>query len=172
MSNNFQNATPKGATHTGTDVWITPTWIIDIIGKSELDPCGWVPDGIPIVSTAEKYFTESDNGLAQDWSPYKTVFVNFPYSKSYEWMTKCAAEAKNGCEIIVLCFVRSETKAWQHNVKGATGINLMNKRVKFLDYTGIERGNGNCPSCLIAWGEDAYQRIKRVDGICSRIDVS
>ena len=170
MSNNFQNATPDGPSHTGTDVWITPKWIIDAIGISDLDPCGWLPYGKPLVQTAVKYFSEADNGLAQDWSPYKTVFVNFPYSKSYEWMTKCALEAKKGCEIIVLCFVRSETKTWQHNVNTATGINLMNKRVKFLTSDGIVKGNGNCPSCLISWGENAYQRIKTIDGICLRID--
>lgn len=170
MANKFQMATPEGPSHTRTDVWITPQWVINAIGVSDLDPCGWLPSGSPIVKTATHYFVEETDGLSQDWSPYKTVFVNFPYSKSLEWMTKCAAESKKGCEIIVLCFVRSETKAWQHNVKTATGINLINKRIKFLDSNGFERGNGNCPSCLIAWGESAYRRIKNVDGICLRID--
>ena len=169
-SNKFQNATPDGGSHTSTDVWITPQWIIDAIGVSDLDPCGWLPSGVPIVKTAINYFTEERDGLIQDWSAYRSVFVNFPYSKSYEWMTKCAAESKRGCEIIVLCFVRSETKAWQHNVKSATGINLMNKRVKFLDSEGVEHGNGNCPRCLIAWGADAFQRIQKIDGIYLRIN--
>jgi len=170
MANKFQQATPNGPENTVTDVWITPKWIIDKIGISDLDPCGHLPEGGPIVATANNYFTEAQNGLIQDWSQYKTVFVNFPYSQSREWLKKCADEAAKGCEIIVLCFTRSEVKAWQENVKSATGINLINKRIKFLTATGEEKGNGNAPSCLIAWGESAYQRIKNIDGIYVRLD--
>lgn len=169
MANRFQQATPDGPANTKTDIWITPKWIIDKIGISELDPCGWLPNGQPIVRTANNYFTEQDNGLIQDWSMYGTAFVNFPYSGIYEWMKKCRDEAAKGCEIITLCFARTETKAWQHHVKNATGINLMNKRVKFLNQHGIEKGNGNCPSVLIAWGENAFNRIKNVDGIILRV---
>ena len=170
MSNNFQSATPKGANNTNTDVWITPAWIIDAIGVSDLDPCGWLPNGVPIVKTAHNYFTEEQNGLIQDWSVYKTVFVNFPYSNAREWLAKCSYEASQGCEIIILCFVRSETTGWQKNLKAATGINLINKRIKFLTGEGIEKGNGNCPSCLIAWGESAYAKIKKINGIYVRLD--
>jgi hypothetical protein len=166
----FQSATPQGPNNTMTDVWITPQWIIDKIGVSDLDPCGWLPNGTPIIQTAYNYFTEKDNGLIQDWSKYKSVFVNFPYSQSYEWLEKCKIESNKGCEIIVLCFVRSETRAWQQNIKNATGINLINKRIKFLTHEGIEKGNGNCPSCLIAWGENSFNRIKKVDGIYLKLD--
>jgi phage N-6-adenine-methyltransferase len=166
MSKNFHNATQDGPANTITDTWITAPWIIDKIGVSDLDPCGFLPDGTnPIVKTAETYFTEKENGLVQDWSKYKTVFCNLPYSDSYEWLKKCSEEAAKGVEVIVLCFCRTETRGWQQFVKSATGINLINKRIKFLTGEGIEKGNGNAPSCLIAWGEVAYKRIKNVDGI-------
>ena len=122
-------------------------WVINSIGISDLDPCGHLPDGKPLVQTAYNYFTEKENGLIQDWSKYKTVFCNFPYSDGYEWLTKCKEEAAKGVQIIVLCFCRTETRAWQENVKSATGINLINKRVKFLTSQGVEKGNGNAPSC-------------------------
>ena len=171
MSNKFQSATPLGKNNTGTDTWITPPWIIDKIGRSDLDPCGYLINGSPIVETAHYYFTENTNGLIQDWSKFKTVFVNFPYSDSFNWMKKCSEEANKGCEIIVLCFARTETKCWQQNVKNCTGINLINKRIKFLTADGIEKGNGNCPSVLIAWGENAFNRIKNVDGLIFRKDI-
>lgn len=166
----FQSVTPQGPTKTGTDTWITPQWIIDKIGISDLDPCGWLPNGQPIVRTALNYFDESTNGLNKDWTSFKSVFVNFPYSQSREWLKKCKEEAKRGCEIIVLCFVRSDTKAWQENVKFATGLNLINRRVKFLDSQGTEKGNGNAPSCLIAFGEESFKRIKNVNGIITRME--
>jgi phage N-6-adenine-methyltransferase len=170
MANKFQQATPNGPDNTITDVWCTPKWVIDKIGLSDLDPCGHLPNGEPVVKTALNYFTEKEDGLKQDWSKYKTVFCNFPYSESREWLKKCKEEAVKGCEIIVLCFIRAETRAWQENIKSATGINLINKRIKFLTSTGEEKGNGNAPSCLIAWGENAYDRIKNVDGIYVRLD--
>lgn len=171
MSKNFHNATQQGPNNTITDVWLTPPFVITKIGVSDLDPCGHLPDGVnPIVRTANHYFTEKENGLLQDWSIYKTVFCNFPYSDSRAWLKKCSEEAKKGCEIIALCFIRAETRAWQENVKSATGINLINKRIKFLNAKGEEKGNGNAPSCLIAWSEAAYQRIKNIDGIYVRID--
>jgi phage N-6-adenine-methyltransferase len=165
----FHAATPQGAKHTTTDTWITPQNIIEVIGISDLDPCGFLPEnGKPIVQTANNYFTEKDNGLAQDWSSYKTVFVNFPYSQSKEWMEKCRKEHLKGCEIIILCFVRSDTVAWQNNVKSATGINLISKRIKFLDSNGQVRSNGNAPSAFIAFGEEAFKRIKKINGLCFR----
>ena len=165
---NFHNANQQGPSKTLSDVWLTPKWIIDAIGPFDLDPCGWKPSGVPIVETASKYFTEEENGLDKEW--HGMVFVNFPYSKSYDWLRKCKEEYEKGCcEIIVLCFARTETRAWQHNVVSATGINFINKRIKFLNHEGIEKGNGNAPSCLIAFGDNAFERIKKVDGLITKI---
>lgn len=162
---NFTSTTPNGP-KTLTDTWITPKWIIDAIGISELDPCGFITDnGRPLVETAKHYFTEMDDGLNKEW--FGDVFVNFPYSQSKAWMAKMH-EYNNG---IVLCFARTETQAWQQNVKNATGVNFINKRISFLTATGEEKGNGNAPSALIAWGEKNYERIKKIDGIFCRIDV-
>lgn len=163
----FHNATPEGPTKTKTDVWITPPWIIEGFGADyfDLDPCAHLPNGEPIVKTAKHYYTKEQDGLKQDW--FGNVFVNFPYSQAREWLAKCADEyAKgNARNIVVLCFVRSETKAWQDYVKYATGINLLAKRIKFLDSSGIEKGNGNAPSCLIAFGNDAYYKLFNFKGI-------
>lgn len=169
MSNKFQQATPAGANNTITDTWITPKWIIDAIGLSDLDPCGWTPNGSPVVQTAKKYITEDQNGLSTQWSG--SVFCNPPYSDLKTWLEKCAEYHENtGSQVIILCFVRSETRAFQQNIKSATGINLINKRIKFLDSFGNEKGNGNAPSCLIAYGEEAFERIKNIDGIYCRIE--
>lgn len=52
----------------------------------------------------------------------------------------------------------------------------MAKRISFLNQDGEaknekgQKSNGNAPSCLVAWGEENYARIKKVDGIYLRID--
>lgn len=168
-NNSFHNATPKGGKKTKSDIWITPKWIIDKIGPFDLDPCGFLPENGPIVKTAENYFTVDMDGLSQNW--YGKVFVNFPYSESFKWLEKSKNEYLSGNVeyIIILCFARTETKAWQNNVKYATGINFINKRIKFLDEYGIEHSNGNCPSSLIAFGEKGFDKIKNIDGILVKI---
>lgn len=167
MSNrSFTNATQNGPTKTQSDVWITPKWLMDALGEFDLDPCGWLPrNNTPIVRTAKNYFIESDDGLTQDW--YGDVFVNFPYSDSKAWLEKCKNEYLKGRvnSIVVLCFVRSDTRAWQQNVRDSDAVLLINKRIKFLNYEGIEKSNGNAPSCLIAFGKDAVNKIKNIDGI-------
>ncbi|MEK6879247.1 MAG: DNA N-6-adenine-methyltransferase, partial [Nanoarchaeota archaeon] len=119
----------------------------------------------------DDYF-EEDDGLSKPW--FFNVWLNPPYSDLDKWLEKMSIH-KQG---IVLCFCRTETKAYQKYVKTATGINLMAKRVSFLNSEGEaknkygKKSNGNAPSCLIAWGELNYERIKKVDGIYLRIDNS
>lgn len=161
---NFTNATQNGI-KTISDVWLTPQFIIDKIGISDLDPCGWTPNNTPFVKTANKYFVEEENGLIQDWN-YETVFVNFPYSDAKLWMEKVISEYKKwNNNIIVLCFNRSDTRWFQNNVKYATGMNCLSKRISFLNYKGETQTNGNAPSVLIAFGKEAFKRIKKCDGL-------
>lgn len=164
--NRFNLATPKGQL-TQTDIWLTPPHIIEGMGGWEvfdLDPCAWLPEGSPLVRTAKNFFTEEMDGLSKQW--YGNVFCNYPYSQSDVWMRKMA-EHGNG---VVLCFCRTETKAFQNNIKSATGMNLIKGRLKFLTADGKISGTANAPSCLIAWGEENYNRIKNIPGIYCRID--
>lgn len=166
----FTDATPNGPRKTKTDVWLTPKWGIDAIGVSDLDPCGWLINGHPIVKTANHYFTEEEDGLKQDWSEYDSVFVNFPYSDAKNWMVKCNEHGRQYGNLIVLCFARTDTQWFQNNVLGATGMSFINRRISFLNENGVQLTNGNAPSVLIAWGDEAYQRIRNVDGIMVTID--
>jgi phage N-6-adenine-methyltransferase len=160
MSQNF-NVTKKNK----TDSWVTPKWIIDKIGLSDLDPSGYRhPEKGILVETARKYYFIEDDGLNKEW--VGTVFLNPPYSQNKLWMAKMAAH-NNG---IVLIFARTETIFFQDYVKNATGINFLKRRVKFIDEHGNIRSNGNAPSCLIAYSEENYKRIKNIEGIYCRID--
>lgn len=161
--NAFNSTTLRGPHKTLTDTWITPKWVIDKIGLSDLDPCGFLVAGSAIVQTAHRYFTEDQDGFSQEW--FGSVFVNFPYSEAKKWMRRCSEYG----DAIVLCFARTDTQAWQRYTKNATGINFVNRRISFLNSSGVEQSNGNAPSALIAWGEKNFQRICRVDGIKVRL---
>lgn len=160
--NRFNSGTP-GA-QTATDVWITPPEIIHAIGLSDLDPCGWLPDGHPIVPTAHRYLTEADDGLTTPWSG--SVFCNPPYSEARHWIQRCAQHhADTGNEVIALLFARTDTRGFQEYASTATVMNFLAGRVKFLDALGNRRQNPNAASVLLGWGEGTVERLRRLPGI-------
>lgn len=159
----FNSTTPHGGKHTKSQIWCTPPNIIQQLGGKEvfdLDPCQ--SDGI-ITETAKSYYFKKDDGLSQSW--YGNVFCNPPYDDLKSWLKKMSEHA-NG---VVLCFARTDTKAWEY-VKTATGINFIKGRLKFLNEFGKGGQPANAASCLIAWGEDNYRRIKNIPGLNVRID--
>jgi len=160
----FNSTTPKGGKYTKTQVWCTPPYIIEKLGGKhifDLDPCQ--SDNI-ITETALNYFFEKDDGLNQHW--FGNIYCNPPYNDLGRWLDKMSLH-NNG---IVLCFLRSDTKAFQNHVKFATGINMIKGRIKFINENGDCDKPANAASCLIAWGEHNYQRIKNIDGLYCRMD--
>jgi hypothetical protein len=154
-----------------SDTWITPQWIIDKIGMSDLDPCGYKLDGKHVVTTAHQTYCLEDNqdGLALPWEG--SVYCNPPYSAIPTWWEKCRKyHEETGNDVILNLFVRTETTYFQRFLPSATGIVLMAHRIKFLNSQGKIEGDANIGSVLIAYGENAYQRIKRVAGTALRLD--
>lgn len=159
----FNSTTPQGGKHTKSQIWCTPQHIIEKLGGSDifdLDPC---QSGQQITRTARHYYFEEDNGLLQPW--FGNVFCNPPYNDLKSWLHKMSIHGHG----IVLCFARTDTKAWE-NVKTATGINFIKGRIKFINEDGVSNQPANAASCLIAWGEDNYRRIKNIPGLAVRID--
>jgi hypothetical protein len=151
-----------------SDTWITPKSIIDAIGISDLDPCGFVgANGRPYVQTARNYILAQygEDGLKIPWSG--SVFCNPPYSNNVEWCKKCVKHfQRTGEDVILMIFSHTSTGYFQDTAKQATGMNFLNKRVKFLNSQGQLQRMAPNGSVLIAFGQHAYQRIKRVPGLC------
>jgi phage N-6-adenine-methyltransferase len=64
------------------------------------------------------YWTISDDGLAQDWTPHR-VWVNPPYSNLRPWVEKAWTAADAGCPLVVMLLPanRTEQKWWQELVE-------------------------------------------------------
>jgi len=82
------------------DKWATPQDYFNKINekyKFTLDPCA-AKDSFK----CERYFTEKDDWLSQNWD--WRVFCNPPYSELKKWVQKCHHEIKNNenCEFIAL----------------------------------------------------------------------
>ncbi|MBF0621352.1 MAG: hypothetical protein HQL54_05445 [Magnetococcales bacterium] len=89
----------------------TPKYILDEIsgfynGHIDLDPC------IPIYSDSkEKYaqveFNVLDDGLDRDWTKYRTIFLNPPYSLILPWVEKSLNTIDQGDDNTILILLPS-----------------------------------------------------------------
>jgi hypothetical protein len=151
-----------------TNDWLTPQWIIDLIGKSDLDPCGYTLDGKFFTQPARYSYVPPQDGLSLPW--FGSVFCNPPYDNNAAWLKKCRDyHEETGEDVIVLLFNRSDTKYFQEHVKHATGLLFIAGRVAFLNGLGKIPGKANAPSVLIAYGERAFWRCQAVPGVAVRI---
>lgn len=65
------------------DEWYTPGWLFDALGlRFDIDVCA-PTDRTHCAVPAERFFTEADDGLAQDWDGL--VWCNPPYSNPTPW---------------------------------------------------------------------------------------
>jgi len=137
----------------GKDEWLTPPWIIEALGRFDLDPCA------PIYrpwDTAIRHYTIKDNGLLKPWEG--RVWLNPPYgSETWKWVGRMA-EHGNG---ICLTFARTETVGFHRYVwNRASGILFFRGRIKFYNVDGTEAENSaGAPSCLIAYGKNNYNTL-------------
>jgi hypothetical protein len=154
-----------------SDTWITPPWIIEKIGRSTLDPCGY-RDGA-IVDTADHYFSldQGQDGLKEEW--FGSVYVNPPYTETDKWLKKGIKYFNESGNSVIFCLpCRTCTKWYQENVKQATGILFFDKKIHFLDANGYDRGGASFPVCLVAYGLPGWERVRRIAGMAVLLDHS
>ncbi len=70
-------------------------------------------------------------GLKEDWSKYKSVFVNPPFKHADKWVKKAYEESKKGCTVVVLIPVKSDTAWWHDYALKANEIRFVRGRVTF-----------------------------------------
>lgn len=142
-----------------TNEWLTPREIVETLGPFDLDPCSPPPERRPW-STASLHYDESHDGLSQPWRGL--VWCNPPYGKhTAEWLAKCAAHGS----AVALVFSRTDT-AWFHDhvAPSASALLFWRRRINFcLSTTGEPSKTPAAPSMLIAYGDEALSRLRRVE---------
>jgi len=129
--------------------WDTPQAFYDKLNRGfdfTLDPCA-----TPASAKCKKYFTEQQNGLAQDWSGHR-VFVNPPYGRAIgEWIKKGYKESKQHNTVVVMLVPsRTDTKWWHDYVMKAKEIHLVRGRLKF----GRADNAAPFPSAVVVFHSD------------------
>ena len=141
----------------GTDVWLTPPWLMALLGEFDLNPCS--PLDRPW-DTARKHYTIADDGLVCEWEG--RVWCNPPYGRGMEiWLNRLASHPSGG---LALIFARTETKAFFNEVWDKTDALLFFKgRLKFHTPDGQEAQAAQSPSVLIAYGKAEVGVLRSVE---------
>lgn len=129
-----------------TNEWATPQDFFDKLNKQfgfTLDPCATKEN-----AKCKKFYTEADDGLAQDWSKDR-VFCNPPYGRGLKhWVQKAYEESKKGALVVMLIPARTDTSYWhEYIVGGGADIRFLRGRLKF----GDGANSAPFPSALVMW---------------------
>ena len=132
--------------------WGTPKDLFDSLDNQfhfTLDPCANDQN-----HKCEKYFTEKQDGLKQDWAGER-VFCNPPYGRDVsKWVKKCYDETNDGnCRLAVMLLnARTDTR-WFHEYiyHKADEIRFIKGRLQFEGSTN----RAPFPSMIVIfWGKE------------------
>lgn len=111
--------------------WATPQDLYDKLNDEfhfTLDPCA-----DDYNHKCDKYYTEEQDGLFQDWSRER-VFCNPPYGRDLpRWVQKCFDEAYAGeCECAVMLIpARTDTRWFHDYIYHKSEVRFLKGRIKF-----------------------------------------
>ncbi|HON92765.1 MAG TPA: DNA N-6-adenine-methyltransferase [Sedimentisphaerales bacterium] len=137
---------------TGTE-WITPPWLIDLLGPFDTDPCACPGQKIKTATTMI-----TSGGLEAEWRG--RVWLNPPYGNQVgAWLERLANHYAGG---IALVFARTETRFFHEQVwNEAAAIYFFQGRLHFHHRDGSRaKGNAGAPSCLVAYGKRSARVLK------------
>lgn len=127
-----------------TDKWATPQDLFDKLDEEfgfELDVCADETN-----AKCERYFSEADDGLAQDWTG--TCWMNPPYGEVIgDWVAKAKAAAEQGATVVCLVPARVDTAWWWDNCRYGE-VRFLRGRLKF----GGAETSAPFPSAVVIFG--------------------
>lgn len=126
----------KGAINfSSNDEYFTPKWLVGMFGKFDYDPA----------TTKEKsdelgianYDTIETDGLKSDWTKYKRIWINPPFTLKNEFLQKAQEYFnKTGGDVYLLFPIGYLTTKKFHEICGGAHIYLPNGRIKFDNSVG------------------------------------
>ena len=125
--------------------WATPQDLFDELNEEfhfNLDPCASAEN-----HKCERYFTEEDNGLLQEWGG-SSVFCNPPYGakSTGDWIEKCYNESRKPETVVVMLIpARTDTKAFHKYIYKKAEVRFIKGRLKF----GGSKDAAPFPSMLV-----------------------
>lgn len=142
--------------------WETPQDFFDNLNKEfdfELDAFASDKN-----AKCKHFFTEQDDALQQDWTEYKSIFINPPYtSKVQDEVLKKINDtiSSNWRGVIVLLIpARTDTKRWHDYIfNKADDIRFIKGRLRF-EIDGVPRGSSTFPSAVVVYDGRNKKEVK------------
>jgi phage N-6-adenine-methyltransferase len=135
----------KGLMSSNYSDWATPQDLFDELNLEfdfDLDVCASAQN-----HKCEKYFTEKENGLDQEWRG--NCWMNPPYGRTIGfWMKKAYLESLRGATVVCLIPSRTDT-AWWHDYAMKGEIRFLKGRVKFLHPSQPKPQSAPFPSAIV-----------------------
>lgn len=131
--------------------WGTPQHFFDLLDAE----FGFTLDVAATSANAKcsRYFTQSDDGLSQDWSG-EVCWMNPPYGREISrWMAKAHAEGVSGSTVVCLVPARTDTRWWwDHAIYGE--VRFIKGRLAFTggNPTNPESHNAPFPVAVVVFG--------------------
>lgn len=113
-----------------TDLWATPQAFFDQLNAEfhfTLDPCANDDN-----HKCAKYYTEQQDGLAQDWGG-QIVFCNPPYGRAIgAWVKKCYEESRKPNTLVVMLIpARTDTSYFHDYIYHKAELRFIRGRLHF-----------------------------------------
>lgn len=119
-----------GLVFTKDNEYYTPAWVVKMFGEFDYDPAT-VPEKAQEFGI-KNYDTIDTNGLEKDWTQYKRIWVNPPFTRKHEFLAKAQEtynKAKN--DIYILFPIEFLTTQRFHNICGGGRVYVPNGRINF-----------------------------------------
>ena len=143
-----------------TNTWFTPPWILQRLGRFDLDPC--TVSTRPFATAGSHIEHDRGfNGLHEKWGG--RVWLNPPYGRGIGvWLERL----KDHGDGVALVFARTDAAWAQAAMRKAYSVMLLRGRVQFLNEHGIQaRSSAACGSMLLAYGRENGFAIKKFEGV-------
>ena len=121
------------------DQWNTPKDVVDTFGLFDYDPA--TTDEQAEYLDILDYDTIQTDGLESDWTEYKKIWVNPPFTKKGAFLLKAVQSLEwmdDDARIFFLIPIEFTTTKLFHNIMGGQGyiMYIPNGRIKFDDGSG------------------------------------
>lgn len=114
------------------DELYTPKWIFQVLNLDfDLDVCA--PKEGPLHTPAKKWFSQEDDGLAQEW--FGRVWMNPPFSKPSVWVDKWLNHG-NGIALLPLS---GNSRWWANLWASQCAVVMVPPNTGFINSEGVEK---------------------------------
>lgn len=152
-----------GIQFSNKDDWATPKEVVTKFGHFDYDPATTKAKADEF--GIEHYDTIETDGLKADWTPYKRIWINPPFTIKHEFLKKAVDTFdKTKADIHILFPIEFLTTKRFHDIIGQRGgvIYVPNGRIKFESGLGKKANSPAFGSCVLKLADTPSMIIKRI----------